>query len=511
VSAAGKPFALLRWLPAAAGAAYVVTVVALGRGLVDALNWDTDASAPLALAERLRGSGIVSIPHYGEWTSLWWLLATRGLPWHAQLWGASGYALALMAAALVGWATSRVCGRWAGLTAAVVAVAVGPYALRSLLSLALHVTNPFGAAVLAAGVVLLPRMRSWLVALGIGALAGVNAASDPLLWIAGLIPFAIAAAYLAWTTRRVETAVRAGTTVVAAATSAFATNVVMHELGFRVIGLSVQLAPVHDLPANVRHLGRMLALVGGANYALPGGGYPREPLRALIALLAFAGIAAPVLAAAKFARRRAAPIVRAYACYWGAATVALCVIFVITRNAAALGPNSANYLLTLPLAAGAGVALLAAGSRRAQYAVAVAAAVVASVNIAGLAGGRANLASTPLRTNLHALVKLLQRNNATRGYAGYWDAQNLSWQSGMRLLVSPVVRCGEALCPNSFFSIRSWYEGHDGRSFLLVDPTNGVIDKPPPFVAEARSTHHFGLLTLYVFDYDIARHIRLES
>ncbi len=41
--------------------------------------WDTDASGPLALAERLRGDGPVYIPHYGEWATLWWLLATRSL------------------------------------------------------------------------------------------------------------------------------------------------------------------------------------------------------------------------------------------------------------------------------------------------------------------------------------------------------------------------------------------------------------------------------------------------
>jgi hypothetical protein len=102
---------ILRWLPGLAAAAYVATVVALGSQLVRDNDWDTDVSGPLALAERLRGSGAVYIPHYGEWTTFWWLLATRWLPWHAGLWEASGYALALGAAVLLGWATARVAGR----------------------------------------------------------------------------------------------------------------------------------------------------------------------------------------------------------------------------------------------------------------------------------------------------------------------------------------------------------------------------------------------------------------
>ena len=88
----------LRWLPALTGAAYVATVVALGSQLVRDNDWDTDVSAPFALAERLRGSGPVHIPHYGEWTTFWWLLATRALPWHATVWEASGYTFAVASA-----------------------------------------------------------------------------------------------------------------------------------------------------------------------------------------------------------------------------------------------------------------------------------------------------------------------------------------------------------------------------------------------------------------------------
>jgi hypothetical protein len=293
--------------------------------------------------------------------------------------------------------------------------------------------------------------------------------------------------------------------------SAVATNLIMHGLGFQVIGLSIGLAPLHDLPANTLHLGRMVALLGGANYALPGG-YPREPLRALLAMLMLAAVVASALAAVKLTVRRAEPTARAYACYWGAASILLCVVFVITPNAAALGPSSVNYLLTLALAAGTGVALLAAGSRRGQFAVALAVATVGAINIAGIVGGHAEMAAgNSLDTYQQPLVHLLERNGVTRGYAGYWDAQNLSWQSGMRLLIAPVQRCGPQLCPYNFFTIRSWYAQHRGPTFLILDAANRFIPDAPSFVSDATVSYHFGTLTVYLFDYDITRHIRLPA
>jgi hypothetical protein len=501
---AARATLVLRWLPAAAAAAYIATVVVLWHDLVESNNWDTDVTGPLALAERLRGSGPVFIPHYGEWTTFLWLLGTRWLPWHASLWEASGYALAVATAVVLAFATARVAGGWAGVTAGATALLVGPFALRALLSLASHVTNAVGAVVLAAALVALTRTRSWLLVVVVGLVAGTNAASDGLLWFAGVVPFALAAGVLARTTGRRDVAVRAAAIVGLTVASALVTGLVMRALDFHVVGLDVHLAALRDLPGNVRHLARMIAFLGGANYTIPGP-YPPDPLRILLALLAVAGVATPLIAAIKL--RHAAPTLRAYAFFWAAAVAVLCCVFVVTPNAAALGPKSANYLLTLAPAAGAGIALLAARSRRAQLAVALAVAFVGAVNIASVVDGRAG-GVPALGTYAPAIREVLEQRGATRGYAGYWDAQNLSWQSNMKLLVAPVVNCGDELCPYNFFTVDSWYERRGGPTFLLVDPTNAVI-QAPPWTSTATDTHRFGPLTLYVFDYDIASHIRV--
>jgi hypothetical protein len=475
--------------------------------LVDALPWDTDVAAPFVLAERLRGHGDVFIPHYGSWSVLWTLLVTRSLPGHEELWAALGYVFCIAGAAAVGWATSRVAERWAGVTAFAIAIAVGPYALRSQLTVIFHVLPPFTAALLAAYLVALagPRPRV-AFAVAIGVVAGVNAASDALTWPAALVPFALVAVMLVVTTRRAAVARCAGALVGAALISAIATDVVMRQLGYHVIGLELTHTHLSGLAGNIRHLARMVALLGGANYALPGG-YPPEPLRVVLALLAVTGVAVAVLGAVKQLLGRAEPLRRAYACYWGASVVLLSLSFVLTTNAVALGAGSANYLLTFAPAAGAGVALLASTSQRARLAAALAVALVCVTNLIGIVQGHADTPKGAIGTYKSQIVETLERGGVQRGYAGYWDAQNLSWQSDMRVLVAPVQPCGDALCRFDFSTIASWYQPHAGPSFLIVDPTTGVVAEAPPFAQSAKTRYRFGPLTVYVFRKDIGRYI----
>jgi len=281
----------------------------------------------------------------------------------------------------------------------------------------------------------------------------------------------------------------------------------MHALDFHTIPVDAGLESVRDLPSNVVHLGRMIALFGGANYATLGP-YPREPLRALLALLVFAAVAAPVVAAVWLTIRRVDPVTRAYAWFWGAVTALLCVVFVVTPNAADLGPKSSNYLLSLAPAAGVGVGLLAARSQLRQVAGGLGVATIAALNIGSMADGQAEVTGLVVQQYERPLRAVLEREGITRGYAGYWGAQNLSWQSDMRLHVGPVSNCGNELCPNNIFTIRSWYEPQGERTFLLIDPTVNFIHAPP-FAARAKGSRRFGPMTLYVFDYDIARHVRL--
>jgi hypothetical protein len=502
---AARPALILRWVGALAGAAYVAYVVVRWHDLVTNNNWDTDAVAKMVVADRLRGSGPVYIPHYGEWTTLWWMLATRWVPSHHDLWAVSGYAWVLAGAAVLAWATTRVAGVWAGVTAAAAMLVVGPFALRSYLATTgAHTTSAVAAIALSAVLVLLVREPRWLIALGGGVFAGACAASDPLLWFGGILPFAIAAGLL-W--RRRDFALRAAVLVGVAVVTGVVTNVVMRALDFHVEGLGFSLAAMRDLPHNVVHLGREWALLGGANYALPGA-YPHEPLRALVALLMFAALAGTVVAA--FRNRHGSDVERAYAFYWAVSAVVLSVVFVVTPNAVALGPKSLNYILALAPAAGVGVTLLAR-SARAQVVVAACVAFVALVNLASLHDGRAEITGVvALPQHVDEIVRVLDRAGARRGYAGYWDAQSLAWQTNMHLLVAPVRNCADTLCSNNLFTINSWYQARGGPTFLLLDATLPLIHAPP-YAKTAAQKLRFGPLTLYVFRDDIARRFQLTA
>jgi hypothetical protein len=355
--------------------------------LVRALYWDTDAAGAFVLGELLPGHGTVEIPRFGWWSSLWWLLATRELPGHERLWEATGYVFALATVAFVGWATWRVAGRWAGVTSAAAAVVVGPRALTHLLAVNFHTSTPFTAAVLAAYLVVLARSRSWVLAVAVGLLAGVNAASDPLLWIAGIAPFALGAGVLAVATKRRDVVGRAavlhGVTVV----SSVATDRVMSSLGFHIIPVGLKLTGAADLVPNFIRLGKSIALLFGANHFFPGV-YPGAPIRYLITLLAFTALAATLLIAVRLTVRRSEPTVRAYACYWATAAVLIGLAYWITNQGEAPG-GGLNYMLTMAPAAGVGVALLAAGFSTGRIAVSLAIAAVGAVNMAGVVHGRA--------------------------------------------------------------------------------------------------------------------------
>jgi len=495
----------LRWLPALTAGAYLATVLVLLPRLIHGLYWHTDAAAPLVLAETLRGSGDVIIPHFGVWTSLWWLLATRHLPGHDELWETTGYAFALAGVGLLGWATARVAGLWAGVTAAAIALMVGPDALRWLLSVNFHVSTPFTAAVLGAYLVALPRHRSLLLAMLVGFIAGANAASDPLLWVAGIAPFAIALGLLAYSTRRRDLAARGAVVLGVALVSAIATNEIMDSLGYKAVLREQHLAAFHDLPANAVHFGRITALLGGANYTFPPG-YPFEPLRPLVAVLVLVGVVIPVALGVRLLFTRTDPLLSSYVVYWGAAVVILGAVITGTPNAVDLGALSVHYTFTLALAAGAGVAVLAARSRRAQLVVALLVTLIGVSNLVGLTQGRANTSAGAIETYEPSLTATLVREGVTRGYAGYWNAQSLTWNSGMRLLVAPVWDRRGGFCRYRWNTIDSWFDERPGPTFLIVDPTTPFLTAPPRFARGASKRLHFGPLSVYLFDYDIARY-----
>ena len=498
----------IEWLPAVTAAGYIALVLFKFRDLVRNLYWNSDAAGAVVLGALAHAHAAVEIPRFGWWTSLWWLFATRGLPGHVQLWEATGYAFALATVVLVGAATSRVAGVWAGVTAGATAVVVGPMTLASLLTLNFHTSTPFTAAVLAAYLVFFSRRRSWTLAAMVGVLSGLNAASDPLLWVAGLIPFALAGGFLAFRTRQRDVAYRVAGVIGVAAVCAFATDRLMSSLGFHLIPVGLQLAKVGELPHDTLEFGKSVALLFGANFRYYPT-YPGDPVRYLVALLAVAALATIFIVVVRLAIRGSDTMTLVYAMFWAASVALIGLSYWGSNQAAGGGPGGGlNYMLTFAPAVGVGVALLATHSPTGRIVTSLAIAALGATNIASVANGRAEIA-----TPHPAILPLLERKGLTRGYASFWEAQNLIWKSGLKILVAPVRACEPGqqvseLCRDRFFTIGSWYDPRPGRSFLIVDPAAFLSIQPPPSLGRPIEVHKLPTgATVYVYPQDIARNI----
>jgi hypothetical protein len=262
-----------------------------------------------------------------------------------------------------------------------------------------------------------------------------------------------------------------------------------------------------DVTTNFIRLGKSIALVFGADFFTSA--YPRNPIRYVITLAAFAALAALLLVAVRAFACRWEPAVRAYACYWASAALFISLAYWLTDVGAGGGPaGGLNYMLTLGPAAGVGVGLLAAGSLAGRIAVSLAIVAVGCVNIVGIANGRAQQ-----YVNQEPVIRLLEQTGVTRGYASYWDAQNLTWKSGMRLLVVPVQPCGTPagaeLCRKPFSTISSWYDVRSGPSFLITDPPAGLGNNAPSTLGRPSKTYHLSPdIVVYLYPYDLAQYLR---
>jgi uncharacterized membrane protein len=103
--------------------------------------------------------------------------------------------------------------------------------------------------------------------------------------------------------------------------------------------------------------------------------------------------------------------------------------------------------------------------------------------------------------------RYLLAHGATRGYAPYWDAADVTWGTHLRIEAYPLERCSTPLgvCPMPLNQISSWYAPSGAHAtFLLTDLTTiSNVPVPDPFgtpVAEAT----FGQVNVYVYNHDVA-------
>lgn len=525
----------VRWWPWAAvpfGAIYLAFAAAHLGAVITNVNLDADVVSGPVIGQ-LFGSAPahanVVLGTFGWYATLLFELATKWLPAHRQLWLAAPYAMALAGAAAAAWSVAAAAGWRAASLTLVLLICASPVVLHLELSMTQHAPVWFCLTILSAWLMALlgpqpvrrPRLMAGL-GLIVGAVIGINAASDPLLTVSGLVPFAgaLVLARLMFRTPASRRATALGMATLAAAGAFWgATLAVMSALSVSPEpGLSTTaLALGPKVGSNVGLWLRSIAVLGNGDFF----GHDLRFTSVLAVVCAGISIGAVMMlprlgwaelrrAAGRWEPSPGGPARIALVVFWSASAVFLSAAFWVSNLP--IDIHASRYLVGLVYAAA--VVVPAVASRRiGTYAVAlsgtcvVALAAVISMARASAAENSQGFPTPQLASQVSALAA---REHAAAGYAGYWDAASITWSSRFRVRVFPVSICdrGQRLCRFDLHFISSWYEPRGrGRTFLLADRSLRLVPAPTPDLGRPSAVYQIGQLTMYVYPYDLATRI----
>ncbi len=538
-----------RWAAVPFGALYLILLALRFKGIVTASNLDADAvSAPVIgeLFGNAPTSAHVVLGEFGWYASLLFLLATKWLPAHRELWVLAPYLIALAGAGLTAWSVWQVAGPFAASLTAVLLVCAAPATLHLLLSTTQHAPDWFCLGLLAAFLVLIQRraqtLRPWLLgsaSLVVGLVIGVNAASDPLLAIAGLAPFAlalIAARVLTGAAEAARATVAGAGMLLVAALAWAGTAIAMSALHVGPErGLHTNaLASANQIGTNFKLWWQSVAVLGNGDFF----GRPltfSSGLAVLCAVLSiFAVVLLPRVAWRELRWRWRRPIEQmeppalalheprlpalagasqqatawlAFVVFWCSSAVLLTGAFLL--SAVPVDIHADRYLVGLIYAAAAIIPAVAARRAITQAAAVIGTCVIALAAIVSLSQGVAtrNPEGFPPTDVAQRVAAIAAANHVRVGYAGYWDAAPVTWAAHFGVEVYPVSVCdrGAHLCPFDLHVISSWYTPRPGTgSFLLTDRRLQLVPAPVPGLGRPAAVYHVGQLTMHVYRYDIA-------
>jgi hypothetical protein len=141
----------------------------------------------------------------------------------------------------------------------------------------------------------------------------------------------------------------------------------------------------------------------------------------------------------------------------------------------------------------------------------VAACVVVTGSVVALAAGdiRHNSGRYPQQDFANFLATFAQGEGLKYGYASYWVAAPLTWETKTQLEVYPVLACPapSRLCTYPLHEISSWYSSRSSeRSFVVFDRRYG----PSPariHLPGSQRTITYARYTIQVYDHDVAANL----
>jgi hypothetical protein len=502
-------------VPALAVLVYaLVLVLKLPQFYFANIAWNSDLATFMLLSKTIAQGmpGTVYTTYTPYYSTMIIDILTYHLPDHQFLWMAWPLAAYMATVGALALTVSHLVGRWAALMTAILCLAPSPLVLLPIVAQAVHGLTVINCILLAAflDILVVRGTRTTptiiLAAAGLGIFSGINAASDFLVVLIGLIPF-LGVTLVLLARYRDGSALRTVSVclgILAIATIADSlTYAASQTIPVIPHPLPVGLIPPNALPAHLDLSGGIVweEIAAPWQYTTHAVGWP-EFLLAMVTLGTIVTAGTLLLTRVFSARRLAAsPRARALEAHY------LIWIGMAAANFAAISLTfivydlwAVRYAVILWVAGAATVPLLFTLSRVRR----VGFALVVTALVAIHAGA---VYDTPTRADpgMTATVAYLESLHIRHGYADYSEANATTWVTQGILTLRPAMSCGHAgmLCRTNYGSAAAWYAPQPGWSAVIVDPRHALSVPPGSLYGPPREIHHVGQLTIYVYDHDL--------
>jgi len=519
---------LLLWtLPALLAAVYLIVLAVDFSQVITSINLYGDAVIAPVLGKLIgqapAGSHVV-LGHHAYYEEFLFLRATAGLSFYRQLWEVAPLIWTLVGVGLLAWSARSSLGGFAALLTASAVVCFGVLGRSSFFTFDWHGLTVFHTILVGCALVwLAPRADRirWptVAALGValGLVSALPMASDVLFVFWALIPMLTAAVAIAWRSEGRARWTPIAFAAITAIVSLLAGAEIAHIL--RAGGVTATTPPDTFVSSAAMVVNNIEVLFEGL-MALGGGYFFGMPVN-LVGLLAFASgilIVAAIVFGLIEVRRMAAVYRRpatgsipatklAYVAFWASSLVIQAVVFVVT-GIPKFNTGSSRYALAGYVAVMALFPLLARRGSRWRVAITAGVCVFALSSIVQLARQPfAAFGRYPTPSVAARVLNFARAYHVRYGYAGYWDAPDLTWLTRFHLKIYPIEsNCGPyGVCPTAPARIDTWYVPKPRtRSLLIADSAVTGVASIDPRLGSPIATTRIGTLTLAVYPFDIA-------
>ena len=507
--------ALAIFIPVLALAVYlVVVIIQMPRFYTDNVASVSDATTYMLLSQTLaQGThGAIYLSDAPWYSTILIDVLTYHLPDYRIIWISWPLCVYVAGVALLALMVCRLAGRWAALMTATLCLALTPVMLQLFFAQAFHELTTITCILLAiflAYLVEIGARTTWstfLAATGLGIFTGVNAASDILLVLIGIIPLT-AVALILLARYRDRDAVRTASvwlgTVAIAIGASVATVAVAHMLSLVPLTVATGIVRPNQVIPHVTIAGGVVwEEVGPPWQFLAARMGVRELLVGIVGLCTV--LAAGAFQAIRLFRSSPTKVsardrsMEAYYLSWTAMAAANFAALAFTTAAFDLG--AVRYASMLWIAAAATLPLLFARLPVRQLGFAILVTVLVAVH----AGLMATIPETPA-INMTPVIAYLESHHIRHGYADYWESNSVTWATSGVLTLRPASSCNKhgTLCVHEFGNAASWYASQPGWSAVIVDPRHSLSIAPAAKYGLPREVHQIGQVTVYIYDHDL--------